>query len=110
MSNLSDIKGGTDLFGGSSYSFIYDRFCSPNSSFYFNHGFLQVPPGVYFSGDFTFTVWTYLKSYQSFSRILDFGNSGPKNNVNLMFYTGCYFMIGYVYRDSPLSMTSIIKN
>jgi hypothetical protein len=74
MSNVSDLVGAANLFGGENYSFVPDRFCSPNSAIYFNKGYLQVPEGVYFSGDFTVTAWIYLKSYQSNSRIFDFGN------------------------------------
>jgi hypothetical protein len=81
MSNLSDVVGGANLFGGSSYSFTYDRFCSPNSAIYFNRGYLQVPTGVYFSGNFTVTAWIYLKSYQFWTRIFDFGNGRDSDNV-----------------------------
>ena len=77
MSNQSDVVGGANLFGRSSYSFVPDRFCSANSAIYFNKGYLQVPEGVYFSGDFTFTAWVYLKSYQPWSRIFDFGKFPP---------------------------------
>jgi len=42
---------------------------------------LQVPSGVYFSGDFTITAWIYLLAYQSFSRIIDFGNGAASDNV-----------------------------
>jgi hypothetical protein len=83
MSNLSDLIGGANLFGGVNYSFVPDRFCSPNSAIYFNKGHLQVPSGVYFSGDFTVTVWIFLKSYQSNSRIFDFGNWQMIDNVIL---------------------------
>jgi hypothetical protein len=81
MSNLSDVVGGANLYGGSNYSFTFDRFCSANSAIYFNKGYLQVPEGVYFSGDFTVTAWIYLKSYQSYSRIFDFGNGRISDNV-----------------------------
>jgi hypothetical protein len=83
MSNLSDVVGAANLFGGSNYSFTSDRFNSPNSAIYFNKGYLQVPAGVYFSGDFTVTAWIYLKSYQFYSRIFDFGNGKPSDNVIL---------------------------
>jgi hypothetical protein len=43
MSNLSDVIGGANLFGGENYSFVQDRFGTPNSAIYFNKGFLQVP-------------------------------------------------------------------
>jgi hypothetical protein len=80
MNNLTDVIGGAYLFGGSNYSFVPDRFCSLNSAIYLNKGYLQVPAGVYFSGDFTLTAWIYLKSYQSYSRIFDFGNGEGKDN------------------------------
>ncbi len=63
MDNLNDVIGGANLFKGFSYSSDLDRFCSPNAAIYFNQGYLQVPEGVYFSGDFTVTAWIYLKSY-----------------------------------------------
>ncbi len=69
------------MYGGSSYSFTYDRFCNAYSAIYFNVGFLQVPSGVYFSGDFTITAWIYLLAYQSHSRIIDFGNGAASDNV-----------------------------
>jgi hypothetical protein len=81
MSNLTDIVGGANMYGGSSYSFTYDRFCNAYSAIYFNVGFLQVPSGVYFSGDFTITAWIYLLAYQSHSRIIDFGNGAASDNV-----------------------------
>jgi len=54
MSNLSDVVGGANLYGGSNYSFIFDRFCSPNSAIYFY-----------------------------FSRIFEFGNGINSDNVLL---------------------------
>ena len=65
MSNLSDLIGGADLFQGSKYSYTYDRFNNSNSAIYFDRGYLQVPQGNYFSGDFTFTAWIYLKLCQN---------------------------------------------
>ena len=61
MNNLSDIIGGANLYEGFSYSYAPDRFCLPNEAIYFDSGYLQVPQGIYFSDDFTFTVWIYLK-------------------------------------------------
>jgi hypothetical protein len=81
MSNLIDSVRGANLFGGSRYSFVPDRFCSANSAIYFNQGYLQAPSGVYFSGDFTVTAWIYLKSYKSSSRLIDFGNGVANNNI-----------------------------
>ena len=86
MSNFSDLVGEANLFGGGNYSFVPDRFCTPNSAIYFNNGFLQVPEGIYFSGDFTVTAWIYLKSYQPFSRIFEFGNGQENDNVGIGIY------------------------
>jgi len=99
MNNLSDIVGGANLYGGANYSFTTDRFCSPNSAIYFNSSsyllsgsyyrnttaYLQVPSGVYFSGDFTVTAWIYLISYQYYETIFDFtiNNGSVTDNVNL---------------------------
>ena len=79
--NLNDEVGGANLFNGSNYSFVPDRCNSLNSAVYLNKGYLQVPPGVYFKGDFTVTAWIYLKSYQNYSRLFDFGNGFPSDNV-----------------------------
>jgi len=112
MSNLSDVVGGANLFGGSSYSFTYDRFCLPNSAIYFNQGFLQVPTGVYFSGDFTVTAWIYLKSYQSRSRIFDFGNGSESDNVLLTMNKTNPQIRGNIFNGSspsPIQTSSIIN-
>ena len=60
MSNLCDGIGGANLYGGSSYSFTADRFDNPNSAIYLKNGYLQVPSGTYFTGDFAITAWIYL--------------------------------------------------
>jgi hypothetical protein len=104
MSNLSDVVGGANLFAGSSYSFTNDRFCSPNSAIYFNRGYLQVPTGVYFSGDFTFTAWIYLKSYQSWSRIFDFGNGPVSDNVYLSMIETTSNMQACIYKGSSYAL------
>ena len=112
MSNLTDIVGGRDLFEGASYSFVSDRFCSLNSAIYFNKGYLQVPAGVYFSGDFTVTAWIYLKSYQYYSRLFDFGNGEGSDNVILAMYATTSQIRGLTFIGSSRSyiQTSIIIN
>jgi len=88
MSSLKDIApwgNGANLYSGLSYSFTTDRFGNANSAIYFNSGYLQVPSGIYFGGDFTFSAWINLKSHQSYSRIIDFGNGYSNDNVILSF-------------------------
>ena len=75
MSNLSDMVGGADMYGGANYTFTYDRFCSLNAAIYLNRGYLQVPPGIYFCGDFTTIFWIQNKiEIASDVRVLDFTN------------------------------------
>jgi hypothetical protein len=100
MSNFTDVVSGANLFGGENYSFTYDRFCSPNSAIYFNQGYLQVPSGVYFSGDFTFTAWIYLKSYQYYSRIFNFGNGLGSDNMYLSMIGTASRLEGCIYKGS----------
>lgn len=97
LSNLSDVIGGANLYGGMSYSFVADRFNNSNSAIYFNGGYLQVPPGVYFSGDFSLIAWINLKSYQSFSRIIDFGNAAAIDNVVLTMYSNTSQLMGVTF-------------
>jgi len=112
MSNLSDVVGAANLFGGSSYSFTYDRFCTPNSAIYFNKGYLQVPAGVYLKGDFTVIAWIYLKSYQSWSKIFDFGNGSGSDNVLLTMIETNPQIRGYTFNGSSYSIiqTSSVIN
>jgi hypothetical protein len=112
MSSLSDVAGGANLFGGANFSFVPDRRCSPNSAIYFNQGYLQVPEGVYFSGDFTFTAWIYLKSYQSNSRIFEFGNGQPNDNVALSMNgaTPQLFVFTFIGTSISLFVASAIIN
>lgn len=45
--------------------------------------FVDLPDGVYFSGDFTIEAWVFPRAYNYWSRILDFGNGAPSDNVLL---------------------------
>jgi len=89
MSNLSDVIGGASMNGSlTEISFVKDRFCNMNSAIFINFSYqgLQVPPGVYFSADFTLTVWLYIKETTSYnSRLIDFGNIDYTDNVFVFF-------------------------
>ena len=39
--------------------------------------YVDVPDGIWFPGDFTVEGWVYPRSYNSWSRLLDFGNVDP---------------------------------
>ena len=79
--NYDDPIGKANLYNGVNHTLTMDRFGNPNSALNLVNGFLQVPPGVYFSGKFTFTAWVYMRSFGKNSRLFDFGNGAPMNNV-----------------------------
>ena len=46
------------------------------------NGYLQAPSSVYFTGgSFTVMLWIYPRSFNSFSRIIDFGNGANSDSV-----------------------------
>jgi hypothetical protein len=104
MSNLSDIVGGADLYNGANYSYATDRLNNLNSSVYFNSGFLNIPSGVYFTGDFTITAWIQIKSRKRYARIVEFGNGAFSNNS---IYFGCLDLTSQLYLGIRLNSTSV---
>jgi Concanavalin A-like lectin/glucanases superfamily len=47
------------------------------------NGYVQVTNGVWFSSDFTIEGWVFVRSYNSWSRLLDFADGPNANNVYL---------------------------
>ncbi|MCU0429099.1 MAG: gliding motility-associated C-terminal domain-containing protein [Cytophagaceae bacterium] len=43
--------------------------------------YVQMVPGVYFNGDFTFEAWVHASRFSIRERLLDFGNGSPGDNV-----------------------------
>ena len=110
MNNFTDVVGKADLYCGTNIAFTYDRFCNPNSAIYFKKGYLQVPPGSYFSGDFTVTAWINLRSYQHYSRIIDFGNGENNDNVILGFNGLTYNLRGEIRSAQSQSQKILIAS
>ena len=52
-------------------------------SFNGTNQYVQMPPGIWFSNDFTIEAWVYERSYNNWSRVIDFGNGPNANNVYL---------------------------
>ena len=52
------------------------------------NGYVQVANGVYFSGDFTIEGWVFVRSYNGWSRLIDFANGPNSNNVYLALSAG----------------------
>ncbi len=49
---------------------------------------VRVPAGIWFSNEFTIECWVYARSVNSYSRIIDFGNGAPSDNVILTLTDG----------------------
>ena len=81
MNNQSDIIGNKHIQGGINFSYVHDRHNKLRSATYLNHGFLQLPVGTYFYGDFSITCWMKLKAPQPWVRVIDFGNDRNTDNV-----------------------------
>ncbi len=47
------------------------------------NGYVQAPSGVWFNGDFTIEGWVFVRSYNSWSRLIDFADGASSNNVYL---------------------------
>ncbi len=52
------------------------------------NGYVQAASGVYFSGDFTIECWVFVRSYNNWSRLIDFANGPNNNNVYLALSAG----------------------
>src|SRR3954470_11443522 len=52
------------------------------------NGYAQASNGVWFSGDFTVEGWVYARSYNNWSRLIDFGNGPDTHNVYLALSAG----------------------
>jgi len=73
--NVNDVIGNAHLYDGVNAQLTSDRFGRENSALRLVNGYYKVPSGVYFSGsDFTIMVWLKVRSYGTFSRVIDFGN------------------------------------
>src|SRR5262245_42481753 len=51
-------------------------------------GYAQVTNGVWFSGDFTVEGWVLVRSYNNWSRLIDFGSGPDTDNVYLTLSAG----------------------
>lgn len=69
-SKKGDLVGATSWYDGASVGLDFH-----------DSGYVQLPSGVYFNGDFTIEIVWYQRSYQTWSRLLDFGNGRYLNAV-----------------------------
>jgi hypothetical protein len=66
--------------------FSTDRLNSQQSAISLNNGYLKLPAGVYFKGDFTISFWVKITaSYPGNTRLLDCGRGSALDNVGIAF-------------------------
>ena len=59
-----------------------------DSHLWLNSGYVTAPPGVYFNGDFSVSVWIKPINLGSWQRVFDFGNGPANNNVLMLTSSG----------------------
>ena len=84
-SNYDDVIGNANPINGVSYSFVQDRHGNANSAIFINDGYLTLPNLIYFSGDYSATVWVNIQANKNWFRIFDIGNGAGVDNVLLGF-------------------------
>ena len=88
-SDMTDHIGSAHMTQGFNTSFVEDRFGNENSALALNGGWTQVQPGVYFNTPgFTISVWVLPQMVGTWSRVIDFGNGAPSDNVVLTLDSG----------------------
>ena len=79
---MFDTVGVAHMLQGTGTLFTTDRFGVINSALNLNGGFTYVPAGIYFnSPQFTISAWVYPLQVGTWSRLIDFGNGYPSNNI-----------------------------
>ena len=85
--NLNDIIGKANLTNGpiGSSNFVKDRFFTSNSAVFLENSFLQLPPGVYLSGDFSILLWFQLIYTTGPNILINFGYIREKQDNSVVF-------------------------
>ena len=109
--DLADIIGGSNMTYGSNCALTYDRFNKTNSALQLKTGYFNLPQGTYFYyGQFTVSMWINVKSYGSWSRILDFGTLGINTVLNnvYIFYSGDKSRPGFQVSQDLKTSTQVV--
>jgi hypothetical protein len=86
--NLTDTVSGVTLYNGSNACFAPNRFNDSNVALSLSNGYYQVPSGVYFNSSYTVMAWVYVRAYNSWSRLIDFGIGNNNNNIIIALSSG----------------------
>ena len=92
---------GQHLYGGVNAEYTDDRFGNENSAIHLNNGYIKIPDGTYFNGNFTITAWIKLKSIRWHSRLFDFGNDSENNLMFTFWGTSSNILFRYSRSNLP---------
>lgn len=100
-SNLEDSFGNNDATGYGSFTYDSVDKKSGNSSLKLNGGYLKVPSTDFsrFNNGITISTWVKINSNFVWTRIVDFGDGNPKNNIVLSNWEGNRRLIIHVFRN-----------
>ena len=73
--NINDFVGTAHMIYGSNNSLTSDRLNNVNAALNFASGYNSVPPGVYFKGDFTISLWINFNQMINLTKIIEFSNN-----------------------------------
>jgi len=81
---MKDEIGESHMSQGEKTTFVADRFGNENSALSLNGGWTQVPSGIYFdTAQITICAWVYPQQVETWSRLIDFGNGGRTDNLDV---------------------------
>ena len=80
-SHFNDLVQGTALGNPLNAQFVNDSYL------WLNWGYVTAPPGVYFNGDFSVSVWIRALNFANWQRVFDFGNGPASDNVMMIILT-----------------------
>ena len=103
--HVNDTVGGAHMYNGYNVDFVSDRFGNPNSAIRFAEGYHQIPPGVYFKGDFTVSLWYKPINTLNSGTIMVFGNIGS-DNIQLINSEKLYFYIHVMSYNSIIETSN----
>jgi hypothetical protein len=100
---MTDQIGTSHMIQGEKTTFVVDRFGCPNSALALNQGWTRVPSGIYFNTpQITISAWILPQQLGSWSRLIDFGNGGTADNINVPI---AYFVLPkpsfYIFSGTP---------
>jgi len=99
-----------NIIYGQNNEFTSDRYCKLKSAVYLKQGYLQAPPAIYFSGDFTISLWIWLNSYQSSARLIDFSNGFTTNEVVIYQQGNSSQISAGIYEDNNTCFVGTLSN